>query len=141
MRKIITKFFNRRTLPIILLPIILVVTSFFLIPVSNSKLVASTWCGLGGNWLIRSLAFVEDGSLQFTKIYNDLSDTHWNESGTWERDGRKIKINSIELDNPRSHYRTFQLSSFGWGTRLWAYDSDFERSENSPSLLIINPCN
>jgi hypothetical protein len=87
------------------------------------------------------LAFVEDGSLQFTKIYNDLSDTHWNESGTWERDGRKIKINSIELDNPRSHYRTFQLSSFGWGTRLWAYDSDFERSENSPSLLIINPCN
>jgi hypothetical protein len=90
---------------------------------------------------ISSLNFLSDGSLQFEKLHlADMPDTRDIEVGTWMRNGRYVQISSVELDNPRSYYRTFQLGPLGWGTGLGAFSNDFTRGANRSSLIIISPC-
>ncbi len=119
MRKKISKLFNRRTVLIISFLAVLVVTSSFLIPVSNQRLILHSWCGIGSNG-VAELSFSKDGTFSLTEIdvSTNLPSTH-HETGTWIRTGQwKLQINSTIESSNQQHIETYYLRSLFWGFGL-----------------------
>jgi hypothetical protein len=108
MRKIVSKLFNRRTFAVILLLVIFAGVSFFLIPVSDQKLVSGPWCGIGDNG-VAELSFSREGSFVLTErdVSTNLASAHY-ESGIWTRDGRwQLQINSIIESSNQQRHQTY----------------------------------
>lgn len=140
MRKSVRRILDRRTIIAVMLLLLLITISSFLIPVPDDKLTASPWCGIGGHGLIKDWIFHEDGTLQFKTLVMPDPDTHSTESGTWVRDGIKIKADTIEIHNAHSSYLTVNLSPVGWGNGLLSFQGDYLRQGGKVNLLFIRPC-
>ena len=118
MRKVIPKPFNQRTSKAFFLLVIFAIATFFLVPVSDKRLVSSSWCGLDGTFV--ELSFSENGTMILTTmVVGEFDGYSYDISGSWNRDGwYQVQINTIESYGQKRYQNTYYLKPILWGGGL-----------------------